>query len=173
MRKLILMTVLSVFSALAFAQETPAPEATTTNATEGTPGPSNAVEAVANKFGNWLGRMVQAPVGVAKSLASGVKSGYSTNSSASDQVSASASASRSETKNAVVEASAAVASAPSQADNEAKASSLRERFAGVLAMAQSRLLPIQRQAPAPVEDRSVRTVVTGSSLPVSSDADKN
>jgi hypothetical protein len=161
MRKLILMTVLSLFSAFAFSQETTPAEAANPVAVEGTPGPSNAAESAAKTFGSWLGRVVKTPVGLVKSLASGVREGYS---GQSDNTKVASTANTTTTPAPVAVPAApevAASSVPVTEVSSAEVRSSRNVFALVrdrLAAARSAMLKqaVGTQAPAPVEDRSVR-----------------
>jgi hypothetical protein len=83
MRKMILMAILLMVSVFAFSQEVQPSEAPPV-VTVSVPAPVSKVESAAGSFGNWLGKLVQAPVAVAKALASGVKAGYNEKSAAAE-----------------------------------------------------------------------------------------
>jgi hypothetical protein len=131
MRKLVFLATLTFFSAFAFSQE--ANQRVVPVAVVSSPAPS--LESAANSVGKWLGRMVQAPVAVAKSLASGVKAGY--------------------TDSAI---EAPLANPVSEAPTSKDTGSVGAMFDGVLAFAKTAV--ISKQAPAPVEDRSTYSAAT-------------
>ncbi len=159
MRKLILMTVLSLslFSVLAFSQEVLPADAAASSSVESSPAPTTKAESAAKTFGHWMGRMVRTPVNVVKSLAQGVKEGASSSPATPKVAVASASA-------AIPAPAASAATMPvmTMASNEVPASSsllanMRDKLASLRTAALTKV--IGTQAPAPVEDRSIRNSV--------------
>ncbi len=142
MRKLIISAVLSFFAVAAFAQDA----ATTDVSTAGASSQPNVVESAAQSFGNFLGRMVKGPVDVVKAVASGVSEGYS----GKTQPAAAAASSNSTSSQGLPAYVAPTTNTASQADGS---NAMADKLAAVRSQVLS--LVISKQAPAPVEDRSV------------------
>lgn len=146
MRKFILSFVLSIASFASFAQsETPA--ATQATAAEAPTSAASAAEpSVAGTLGKWLGRAVSAPVQAAKAFAGGVAEGYKSATQPAPSQSVEKAVSTSTTDNS-------------------EPSVLKGRVLSALSSLPGLSNAFKREpgeAPAPIEDRSVKVSSNGS-----------